>query len=280
MSRGRPANAKKNNKPDQQDEFQKPVGTLLARRRSSLSNVNTSCSQRANSEASYTPTGTTHLSRKQSHEMATVQIQLANRQMEEVKKLIDDNNTSMEGRIERMISKGENSMLSRLEEILTVRDQALENRLLKHIQDGEQKLSYHLNQRLELNEMTMETKIKGSIAECQLKMQTEIIENANATISKINGKIERMDEANQTFSDRLNKRFVDFTQKQELHQSELLQGLSQIEEMKTRVTNSARRVDEVNRKVDDRFDSMAEKFEIYRGLVDGKLNIIMPDCRA
>ena len=125
--RSKSANNKRSakNKQADQDIFQAPKGAPPANKRSSTTVLGTSRSQKTINDYVPIPSGT-HISRKDSYENQGIQMQLVNRKTEEVKKLIENNNTEMEERICKMITKGETSMLNRLEEILVARDDALE----------------------------------------------------------------------------------------------------------------------------------------------------------
>ena len=171
-----PMQRKKKNKAKENADFVKPIGAPPANRRSSTTLERTPHTERSISEYTPTPTGS-HVSRKQSHESASLQMQSVNRQTDEVKKLIDANNIEMEEKISQMILRGETSMLTKLKDILTARDKALESRLLRHIKEGDRKMVDEINTNLKTNEKNIERKI--------MPLLMTVKANSNLTSQKV-----------------------------------------------------------------------------------------------
>ena len=173
-----------------------------------------------------------------------------------------------------MISKGETSMLTKLEHILTARDNALEIRLLKHINDGDRRIFDEINTRFGTNEMNIERKIIESSIDCQSKLKLDMAKNMNDTMAHLNTRIDMMEEASHASSAQLTSRFGAFAQKQESHHSDLIQGMSQIEEMKTRLAYNSKKIDEVCLSTEERMKSIQSETHAQRIIVDEKLNMV------
>ena len=89
--------------------------------------------------------------------------------------------------------------------------------------------------------MNIEHKIIESAIYCQSKLKLDMAKNMNDTMAHLNTRIDMMEEASQASSAQLTSRFGAFAQKQESHHSDLIQGMSQIEEMKTRLAYNSKK---------------------------------------
>ena len=194
-SSSKSASNKKNqrNKQSSKEDFQAPVGVPIANRKSSTTILGTPRNQKTIND--YTSSGGSHLSRKQSYEDSSLQMQLVNRQTIEVKKLIDNNNVDLEEKIAKMINKGETSMLNRLEEFLVARDNALERSLTQQILDGDRKLTNQMNDRLRENEINIERKIDISITDCQSNLKLDLARSINDSMARFTSRLDNLEDS-------------------------------------------------------------------------------------
>ena len=280
QARSKSANAKENqkNKAKENADFVKPIGAPPANRRSSTTLAGTPHTQHSISEYVPTPTGS-QVSRKQSLESASLQMQLFNRQTDEVKKLIDAN-IEMEEKISQMILRGETSMLTKLEDILTARDNALESRLLRHIKEGDRKMVDEIHTNLKTNEMNIERKIIASSNDCQSKLKIDLTKSINDTMTRLNDRIDLIEEASQSSHTHITNKLSSLSQKQDSHHTELIQGMSQIEEMKSRLAYNTRKIDDVCRSTEERIVIIQNEAKAQWQLGDEKLNAINEGIRG
>ena len=273
--RSKSANSKRvsKNKQNSDEVFQAPLGAPPANRRSSTTVLGTPRSQRTIND--YVPTVSgTHIPRKDSYENQGIQIQLINRQTEEVKTLIENNNIEMEERICRTINGGENSILSRLEEILIARDKALEERLTHQILEGDRKITSHLNDRIYETERNLERKIGSSILETQGKLKQDLSRNINDSITRLSSRIDDMEDSSQASASSLGSRISVLSQKQDSQHSDLLQGLSQIDEIKNKLSTNSRKIEEINYSMEDRMIGLKNDLRAQRIQTEEKLNAV------
>ena len=207
-------------------------------------------------------------------------MQLVNRQTDEVKKLIDVNNIEMEEKISNVIIKGETSMLAKLEDILTARDNALETRLLKYIKEGDRKMVDEINNKLETNQINIERKIIESSIDCQSKLKLDITKSMNDTMNRLNSRIDLLEESSQSSHTKITNRLSSLAQKQDSHHSELIQGMSQIEEMKSRLAYNTKKLDDVSRSTEDRMVTLQNEVKAQRQIFDDKLNLVNEGIRG
>ena len=273
-SRSKSASNKKNqrNKLSSKEDFQAPVGVPIANRKSSTTILGTPRNQKTIND--YTSSGGSHQSRKQSYEDSSLQMQLVNRQTIEVKKLIDNNNVDLEEKIAKMINKGETSMLNRLEEILVARDNALERRLTQQILDGDRKLTNQMNDRLRENEINIERKIDISITDCQSNLKLDLARSINDSMARFTSRLDNMEESTYASTNGLEKRIGVLSQKQDTHHSEMMQGLGQIEELKGKAAQTARRMDDLVRSTDEQLTRLGREVQKRVSQMDENLAVL------
>ena len=112
--------------------------------------------------------------------------------------------------------------------------------MTQQIQDGDQKITTYMNERFYENEWNLQR--KTSIMETQGKLKHDLARSMNDSITRIGTRIDAMEESSQVSSTSLGTRLVVLSQKQDSQHNDLLQGLSQIDDIKTKLSVNTRQI--------------------------------------
>ena len=137
-----------------------------------------------------------------------------------------------------------------------------------------------INTNLKTNEMNIECEIIASSNDCQSKLKLDHTKSINDTMTRLNDRIDLMEEASQSSHTHITNRLSSLSQKQDSHHTELIQRMSKIEEMKSRLAYNTRKIDDVCRSTEDRMVIIQNEAKAQQQLVDEKLNAVNEGIRG
>ena len=241
-----------------------------------------------------TPTGYV-VNRKNSFESAALQTQLKNRQTEQFLQVVEDNNELMMGRLARMMRDGNREMLEKFEDIMACREEKIEMKIGKQINameimmtswedKMEKKIGNQINGMEEIitekiisvikdEDRELENKMSGAYKSELMSTKEEITSNTNMAVGRLDSRLTTLEVTHKEMATEVSTRLSVSSKKEEAHHMELLDNLSLMEELKSKVHSTGRRIEELSSSMTLEMSRNQENF-------DGKFEEIKGTMRA
>ena len=200
-----------------------------------------------------TPTGSQSFSRKSSLDNTAIQIQLNNRQTEEFRKIVQENNDRIVQRVYEISTMGDENLLERINNSNDERELRLENKISAKLQKGENETLIKIDEMLEKRDNKMDRRLNSFEAQLRNDMTNSMRANENRLKKSINELEKKTQESVPEITTRLSIK----SHTEEIYHEELVIGLKQIEETKTRFNT-------VGEKIEQHQNEQKARFEVFR----------------
>ena len=227
------------------ESFQVPTNIPLVKKSSTING--TSRNQRPPTPVSAfnTPSGYP-LNRRNSFETEALQIQLSNRQTNTFMQIVEDSNNLMMDRFTKMKRDGDREMLAKIEDLMKSREEKMENKISKQINGTENIITDKIIAVIKEEDRKLEGRItKAYYTELALTKE-EITGNTNSAVGRLDGRLTNLEVTHKEISSELSTRLSISAKKEEENHTELLENLALMEELKTKVHSTGRRMEELS----------------------------------
>ena len=174
----------------------------------------------------------------------------------------------MIARFTKMVREGDENMMSRIEKLMIEREAMAEKNLKIEITKAEERISENITMVIKNEDKKLESKITGFCIDEINKTR----DNWVKTSEKIETKLAALDQSHREANTELSIKLSVLTKKEDTHHNELTVGLAQLDELRTKVTTTSRKMEDLTETVSTELarNTMAtdRKFEEIRTSMD------------
>ena len=191
------------------------------------------------------------MNRKSSIENTAMQIQISNRQTEQFRQIVEDNNDFMMTRFTRMLRDGDDNMMERIEKLMVQRENLAEENINKQISKAEVKITENITLVIKDEDKKLENPLNTQHNNDMMSMKDDLNQTVSNMARRLDTKFTTLETTHQESMTEIGLKLSVITKKEEIHHSDLVDGLAQLEELKNKVNSTNRRMEDLSSTVTD-----------------------------
>ena len=164
-------------------------------------------------------------------------------------------------RFTRMLRDGDDNMMERIEKLMVQRENLAEENINKQISKAEVKITENITLVIKDEDKKLENHLNTQHNNDMMSMKDDLNQTVSNTARRLDTKFTTLETTYKESMTEIGLKLSVITKKEEIHHSELVDGLAQLEELKNKVNSTNRRMEDLSITVTDELGRYTATFD-------------------